>query len=121
MSNVKDVRIKMVPIVLDKERNLKFDLNAFAELEEIYGSIDDAMEAMEKGSIKAVRALLWCGLIHEDAELTTKDVGALIGLSSLQDLATALTTAMGTQMPAEPKSKGKGKGNKEVENEETKN
>jgi hypothetical protein len=118
MSNVKDVRIKTVAINLDKERFLKFDLNAFAELEDTYGNIDDAMKAMEKGSIKAVRALLWSGLIHEDPSLTQKDVGALIGLSDLQELSKSLTEAMGAQMPEPKAQKGpvavKGK-------EETKN
>jgi hypothetical protein len=44
MSNVGDVRAKLIPIQLDKERHLKFDLNAFAELEDIYGDINTAFE-----------------------------------------------------------------------------
>lgn len=99
MANLKDVRIKTVPIMLDKERHLKFDLNAFAELEEAYGNIEEALKAMEKGSIKALRAVLWAGLIHEDENLTQKDVGALIGLTDLEDLAKSLSTAMQSHLP----------------------
>jgi hypothetical protein len=100
MSNLEDVRIKTVPIKLDKERNLRFDLNAFAELEEAYGDIEQAMKAMEKGSIKALRAILWAGLIHEEETLTQKQIGAMIGLQDLQELAQQLSKAMQGHMPA---------------------
>lgn len=100
MSNLKDVRIKAIPIKLDKERHLKFDLNAFAELEEEYGNIEDALKQMEKGSIKALRAILWAGLIHEDENLTPKQVGSLIGLSDLEELAKSLTKAIKGHLPA---------------------
>lgn len=100
MANVKDVRVKEVKIVLDKERHLRFDLNAFAEIEEAYGSIDEAFKAMEKGSIKALRVLLWAGLVHEDESLTVKQVGSLIGLADLKDLSTKISELLKDSMPA---------------------
>lgn len=100
MASVRDVRPKMVPIVLDKERHLKFDLNAFAEIEEQYGSVDEAMDALEKGSIKALRVVLWAGLIHEELDengnpkVTPKEVGSLIDITSFAMLQKKLGEAM---------------------------
>jgi len=120
-----NMTIKKVPIVLDKERTLVYDMNAFCKLEDYYidtntldGEIDtlyNAMNAMADGLIgkkelneeeildirsiltdltnkqsngfqqfygrflsgspKAIRSLLWAGLIHEDETLTIEDVG----------------------------------------------
>jgi hypothetical protein len=52
-----------------KERFVRFDLNAFAEMENIYGSMEKANEALSKGSMKDVRTILWLGLLHDQAEL----------------------------------------------------
>lgn len=71
-------------ITLDRERIISFDLNAYCELEDIYGNIEDAFEAMEKGSMKAIRALLYAGLKEDDDTLTIKEVGRLI--ASINDL-----------------------------------
>lgn len=98
--NIKDVRAKGIPVVLDKPRTLKFTLNSFAELEDKFGSIDAAMEVLQSGSIKSMRTLLWTGLMHEDAALTEIEVGNFIGIQDLEDLANAISQAMGEAMPA---------------------
>jgi len=99
MSNVKDVRPKAIKLTLDKERTLMFDLNAFAELEEIYGSVDIALKAIEGGSMKAIRTLLWAGLLHEDDTLTAKQVGAMLSVSMLEDMTTQLLAAIDEVRP----------------------
>jgi hypothetical protein len=98
MSNLKDIKIVPVKIMLDKERTLLLDLNAFAELEEVYESVDDALDGLQKGKIKAVRAILWAGLVHEDEELTQKDVGKLIGFSNLQEISAKINEAFSIHM-----------------------
>jgi hypothetical protein len=98
-SKVKDVKIKNIEIVLDKPRTLRFDLNAFAELEDSFGTIDEALGAMEKGSIKALRAILWSGLIHEDENLTLRDVGSLITLADLPKLTEGINQAIVSAVP----------------------
>jgi len=100
MSNVASVRNKGVRVELDKPRTLKFDLNSFAELEERYGSVDKAMQVLQSGTIKGIRTLLWCGLIHEEETLTEKQVGAMIGISDLAELSASLTEAMTGALPA---------------------
>jgi hypothetical protein len=96
---VSDVRVKPVPIKLDKERNLKYDLNAFAELEERFGSVQKAFEELEKQKLKAVRAVLWAGLIHEDPKLTEQQVGAMLSFGDLATILPAVTEAITAALP----------------------
>ena len=99
---LKKVRPQKVQLMLDKPRNLVYDLNAFAELEEQFGTIEKAMEALEGGKIKAVISILWAGLVHEDETLTPKQVGSIIGLTDLQEVADALGKAISSAMPEVP-------------------
>lgn len=96
---INDIKPKVYTINLDKERHLKFDLNAFAELEGIYGDFQTAMEAMSNGSIKAVRAMLWAGLVHEDENLTIKDVGSMIDMSNIGYVVETISKAVSEAMP----------------------
>lgn len=110
MSNVNDIRPKDVTVSVSdvsvvtinkggKERHLRFDLNAFAYLEEKYGSIDAVMEKIDKGSILALRDLLWAGLRHEDDQLTLEEVGAMFDLRNLEEVSKQIYEAMGAAMP----------------------
>ena len=48
MSNVKNVRVEPIKLKIgDENLSIKYDFNAFIELEEIYGSIEEAMEAVQ--------------------------------------------------------------------------
>lgn len=104
MSNIADIRPKPVKITLDKERTLLFDLNAFACLEEEYGSIDAALNALAEGKVKALRAVLWAGLVHGDDALTVKDVGHLITLADLQRVTEAVNEALSQALPKPEKN-----------------
>lgn len=116
MANVKDVKSKAVKITLTDgvERTIKFTLNALAELEDRYGSVDEAFKQLDNNSIKAVRCILWAGLIHEDPELTEQQVGNLIDIQYMQELMASLNDAFESDMPvaeklpdnAEPKLDG---------------
>lgn len=116
MSNVKDVKSKDIKITLNDgvERTIKFTLNALTELEDRYGSVDEAFKQLDNNSIKAVRCILWAGLIHEDPELTEQQVGNLIDIQYMQELMASLGEAFDADMPepeklpetAEPKLDG---------------
>lgn len=100
MSNVNDVRTSGVKVTLGAtEHTIKFDLNSFAELEERFGSVDEAMKKLQDGSIKGIRTLLWCGLVHENDKLTEKEVGAMVNIQDLEGLTAALTGALGSSLP----------------------
>ena len=103
MANVKDVKAAAVKITLTDgvERTIKFTLNAMAELEDRYGSVEAAFKQLDNGSIKAVRCILWAGLIHEDPDLTEQQVGNLIDLQYLQELMSSIGDAFDNDMPNE--------------------
>lgn len=96
---VSDVRVKPVPIMLDKERTLKYDLNAFAEIEERFGTVQKAFDELQQQKLKAVRAVLWAGLIHEDPKLTERQVGSLLSLGDLATILPAVTEAITAALP----------------------
>lgn len=101
MANIKKLRRE--PVIVDigdgVERRLRYTLNSFALIEEKYGTIDKAMEALKSGSIAAVRFALWAGLVHEDENLSEHYVGNQIDLSDLEDLAEKMNKAMMGDLP----------------------
>lgn len=99
MSKLSDVRPKAVKIMLDKERSLLYDLNAFALIEEAYDGVQNAMDALAQGSVKAMRCILWAGLVHEDEALTQKQVGAMVNLASMTELVNQINEAISQALP----------------------
>lgn len=102
MSNVAQVKRKAIKITLNDgvERELKFTLNALAELEDKFGSVQAAFDKLEKeNSMKALRTILWAGLIHQDEALTEQQVGNLIDLAYLQELTETLNVAFDSDLP----------------------
>lgn len=69
---------RSVGITLDKERSLRYNINALADLEEITG-LNIGEIALSGGmSIRIMRALLWAGLRHESKDLTLREAGNLL-------------------------------------------
>jgi hypothetical protein len=100
--NAADIKSKTASITLldGKERHLRFTLNALAELELRYGSIEEAFNKLESGgSVIALRTILWAGLVWEDPDLTEKGVGDLIDLAYMQEMTEALGSALEADMP----------------------
>ena len=83
-----------VTITLDKERSLRYDLNAMCTVEELTG--ESLTDLMRKPTIKNIRAVIWAGLIHEDSAITQDDVGGMIELSELQHVIGQIHKALGT-------------------------
>ena len=69
-----------VQIHLDRPRNLRFDINAFADAESMMGGSVLEILGNETGLLRfsVQRALLWAGLKHEDPSLTPQKVGSLM-------------------------------------------
>jgi 1,4-dihydroxy-2-naphthoyl-CoA synthase len=101
MAKVKDVKSSPVKITLADgvERELRFTLNAMAELEDRYGSVEKAFDALEQNSIKALRCVLWAGLLSDDPELTEQQVGGMIDLQYMTEIMEVLGSAFEKQMP----------------------
>lgn len=104
MSDLENIRPKPVEIMLDKKRHLLYDFNAFAALEDEYGGVDEAIGAATKGSLKALRAILWAGLLHEDELLSVKDVGRLIPMAEMDSIVEAIDSALKRGLPQNSKN-----------------
>ncbi|MBU5455254.1 tail assembly chaperone [Caproiciproducens sp. MSJ-32] len=83
----------------DKEYELKFDMNTFCELEEVYGDINKAFEDLQNRKIKAIRALIYSAIKAEDESVTLKEVGRMLTLSDMERLGTAINEALVIAMP----------------------
>ena len=83
----------------NEEYELKFNMNTFCELEEVYGDINKAFEDLQLMKIKAIRALLYAAIKVEDNTVTLKSVGDLLQLSDLERLGTVINEALSESMP----------------------
>ena len=103
MANLKDIRQrKPVKITLldGVERTVKFTLNAMAEIEDRYGSVEKGFyELEENNSIKALRCILWAGFIEDEPEITERQVGSLIDIAYMDELMELLGQAFEQDMP----------------------
>ena len=98
-----NIRDKEFPIMLDKERHLRLDLNAFSVLEEAHGDPFTILENAERGSMSALKAVVWASLVHEDEELTEKDVGRIIHPGNLEEVAEVIKDLINHYLP-DPKN-----------------
>lgn len=86
---------KVVVVNLDKERHLKFNLNALILAEEITGKkLAELGEKKENFDLAFLRAMLYAGLKHEDKELTLEEVGDLIDMDNMEEVTEKLGEAM---------------------------
>ena len=102
MANIANVKSKATKITLcdGVEREMRFTLNAMAEMEDRYGSVEKAFEALEANSIKAVRFVIWAGLLDSGEGLTEQQVGSLIDVQCMENIIASIHTAMSADMPA---------------------
>jgi len=100
LASVKDRKPIFITLSDGIERKIQFTLNSMASLEDAYGDIDEIMGAMNKGKIKAIRAMLWAGLANNEEQLTELQVGALIDIRDMPDIMATLNDAMPKDMPA---------------------
>ena len=82
-----------------KEYELKFDMNTFCELEEVYGDINQAFEDLQNRKIKAIRALIYSAIKVENENVTLKEVGQMLTLNDMEKLGTAINEALQVSMP----------------------
>lgn len=83
----------------DTEYELKFDMNTFCELEEVYGDINQAFEDLQSRKIKAIRALIYSAIKAQNESVTLKEVGQMLTLQDLEKLGTAINEALRVSMP----------------------
>jgi hypothetical protein len=80
-------------ILLDRERNLRLDLNAMSEFEELTGtSLFTIGEKMSEA--KNIRALLYCTMKSAGEEITLNELGSLIDFENINIISEALGKLM---------------------------
>lgn len=99
MANLAQVRRQPVEVELDKVRHLKYTLGSFANLEEKYGSVDEAFNALGKGGFKDIIYFLYEGLRHEDKSLTAETTGEIIDFRDMELVMNLVNKALGQDGP----------------------
>lgn len=86
---------KLVKINLDKERTIKFNLNALITAEKITGKkLSELGDSKDSFDLEFLRGMLFAGLSHEDKDLTVEAVGEMIDMDNLEDVTNKLGEAM---------------------------
>lgn len=87
----------MIPITLDKERNLLLSLGAIRRFKEKTGKDlmveADRKEMAENPSIDNLCVLVWACLYHEDKSLTVEDVSDMIHVGNMNYVAEQINKA----------------------------
>ncbi len=116
MAKIENAKAKGVPIVLNgRDFRIKYDINAMIELEDAFGSLQEAMDSMKTMQMKGFRKLLWAGLIHNN-EISEKEVGSLIDFKDFKNIADKIGEAF-TQALPEMSEEDKKEIEKELEND----
>ena len=88
----KDLKPQVTIIELKgKKYTMNFDLNAMAELEDIFGNLRIAIAELKQKKLKAVRSFLYAVLKSSDEELTEFEVGKLIDMNNFSTIEKAIT------------------------------
>lgn len=90
----------------EREYELKFNMNTFCELEEVYGDLNKAFDDLQNMKVKAIRALIFAAVKVEDENATLKDVGEKLGINDLERLGIAINEALSTAMPEAEENMG---------------
>lgn len=88
----KDLQIQTTTIELKgRKYEMNFDLNAMAELEDIFGTLQIAIAELKKKKLKAVRSFLYAVLKSTDESLTEFEVGKLIDMNNFTTIEKTIT------------------------------
>ena len=100
-----------------KDRYIRYDLNAFAEMEDLFRSMEAAQERLQGGSMKDIRTVLWLGLIWDEVvldevtgdpikyTLSQYEVGSWLTTMNLQEVMDKLQSAISGSLPDNDGSK----------------
>ncbi|MBE7117266.1 hypothetical protein FT641_27220 [Bacillus paranthracis] len=79
----------------DKEFDLRYDLNAFVEIEEAMG-VPMSEIGNIKISMKNIRSMLRAGVLHEHPEMTEREIGSLVTMENFAEVQKAVAVAFGS-------------------------
>lgn len=96
----KDLKNEGVKLKLNgKQIEIKCNLNVFCELENIYSNPDEIFEALGKGSLKAIRGIIWANYKTIDPNITPEEVGAMIDFKDIDYISDIIVQSIDRSMP----------------------
>lgn len=97
-------------IKLDRVRTFRFRARAWETFEQHTGRKILEGNALENMGLSEIVTLAWCGLLHEDPELTRDQVGDMLGIRELQTLPAVMLAAIESELPEAKNGQGGKKG-----------
>lgn len=95
-------------VIDDKKYTMVYDFNAFAELEEEYGTIQNAFDALTKGNkVVDILKILHAGLASNKEVPSLKVLGSHITLAEIPQIAECISECIESAMPKESEEKAK--------------
>ena len=99
---VLDRQVYSAPVIRSKIPNGRAEITGMANFEEATGqSLFDSGLHVGNMTAKALRALLWACLLHDDPSLTLEQVGALVTPENMTRISEELNTAFEVAVPDE--------------------
>jgi hypothetical protein len=113
-SVLKIMRPKVYKVELgEKEYELRYDMNTFAKMEEMFGSVESALGSLDKqgkGKIEAILDIFYIGLLgNKDFDYSLEDFKKEISFASLGGVMELVLEALGSALPTDEKEVKKGK------------
>lgn len=101
MSKLNLVKAKGVTISLGgKDIELVYDFNAFAELEEKFGSVQKAFEAMSVNArMIDILNIIKAGMASSDVDISIKELGSYLTPRNITQLVGVITDALTSSLP----------------------
>ncbi|NWJ24771.1 hypothetical protein [Rhizobium sp. RM] len=98
----------------DEEYRISFGINALCELEDVFGkSVQKIVEEDLNGddiTMKAVRNVVWAGLLDQHPEITVKEAGNVVSKAGMQNCMDAISKAFALAFPEAKGSKNPRRG-----------
>ncbi len=101
----------VIPIELDKPRNIKITFNTLKLIEKATGKNTLKQETWENMSASDMIDFLWACLVHEDKDLKAEDVGEMIHPGNMKQVSEILSKAFKESTSQSDDSEGSGEKN----------
>ncbi|GKX65649.1 hypothetical protein [Inconstantimicrobium mannanitabidum] len=87
------------PVTLEiggKEYELTYNFGVLGELEECYGTVEKAMQELQKGKIKAISRWIWANMLVQDdnENLTVRQVERMLNVDFMERVIEKMNLAM---------------------------
>lgn len=87
----------------EKEYNLCYDMNSFAKMEEVFGSVENALKVLDfkgENQVDAILKLFYIGLLsNSDFNYSFEEVKSMVGFDSFSPIVDLVVKALNSSLP----------------------